>query len=191
MQNIEAIAEACQKGNLEKFGEIFDAFHEKIYRFVFFRTHHKQTAEDITSVVFTKALEKIHSFNPQKGNFSSWLYQIARNSIIDHYRSRKETQNLEDAFDISTPSSLEKDTDTALKLEEVKKYMQGLAPEQRNILIMRVWDGLSHKEIAAVLNITESASKMAFSRVMSKLNKDLMPALLYLIIFYEFYGKLN
>ena len=191
MQNIEAIAEACQKGNLEKFGEIFDKKKKKIYRFVFFRTHHKQTAEDITSVVFTKALEKIHSFNPQKGNFSSWLYQIARNSIIDHYRSRKETQNLEDAFDISTPSSLEKDTDTALKLEEVKKYMQGLAPEQRNILIMRVWDGLSHKEIAAVLNITESASKMAFSRVMSKLNKDLMPALLYLIIFYEFYGKLN
>ena len=69
--------------------------------------------------------------------------------------------------------------------------MQGLAPEQRNILIMRIWDGLSHKEIAAILNISESASKMAFSRLMAKLNKDLVPALLYLIIFYEFYGKLN
>lgn len=191
MQDIEALVAECQKGNLNKFGEIFDAYHEKIYRFIYFRTHHKETAEDITSLVFTKALEKIQQFNPQKGSFNAWLYQIAKNGIIDHYRSRKETQNLEDAFDISAPVSLERDTDTALKLEEVKKYMQGLAPEQRNILIMRIWDGLSHKEIAAILNISESASKMAFSRLMAKLNKDLVPALLYLIIFYEFYGKLN
>jgi RNA polymerase sigma-70 factor, ECF subfamily len=175
------ILQRCQNGELEYFGLLFDAYYKKIYNFIYYRTHHKETAEDVASLVFTKALEKIESFNPKKAGFSTWLYQIARNSIIDHYRTAKSTDDIENAFDLPSSSNIERDADTRAQLEKVKAYLEELPVQQRDIVIMRVWDGLSHKEIAEVLGISEANSKMTYSRVMGKLNKEVQFAVLLLL----------
>lgn len=174
------IVESCQSGALEHFGALFDAYHKKIYTFIYYRTHHKETAEDIASLVFTKALENIGSYNPGRGSFSTWLYQIARNSVIDHYRTFKSTDGIENAFDLPSASNVERDADTRLKLEKVQKLLLQLPAQQRDIVIMRVWDGLSHKEIADILGISEANSKMTFSRAIAKLGKQ--EALILLIL---------
>jgi len=181
-KDIAAIVKQCQQGNSEQFTLLFDEYYKKIYDFIYFRTHHKETAEDIVSLVFTKSLENIKTFNPSKGKFSTWLYQIARNSIIDHYRAFKETSNIEDAWDISSNVNIERDTDTKAKLEKVQEFLKTLPRQQRDIVIMRVWDGLSHKEIAEILQISEANSKMSFSRAISKINKEVAIVIFTLVI---------
>lgn len=166
------LIKSCQEGNTEAFGGLYDLYVKKIYNFLYFRTHHKQTAEDLASTVFTKALEKIRQFDSSKAQFSTWLYQIARNSLIDHYRTLKSSENIEDAWDLPSQSNVERDADTMLALEKVKEQIKQLPALQRDIVIMRLWDGLSHAEISSILGITEGNSKVSFSRAVDKLRVE-------------------
>lgn len=70
-KTLESAINACQKGQLEQFAVIYDSYVKKIYDFLFYRLRHKETAEDLTSAVFMKALEKIQSYNQQKSAFNT------------------------------------------------------------------------------------------------------------------------
>ena len=180
--DIQSLVGRVQQGNYEQFAQLFDLFQNKIYQFVYFRTHHKQTAEDITSTVFMKALESIQNYKSGKALFSTWLYQIARNSVIDYYRTVKENSNIEDAWGIPSSSNIERDADVARSLEKVKEHLKTLPAQQRDVVIMRVWDGLSHKEIAEVLGTSEANSKMMFSRATAKINNEVLVAMVLTFI---------
>jgi len=170
----------CQKGDLENFSVLYDHYVKKIYDFIYYRTHHKETAEDLTSRAFMKALEKIGSFDNGRGYFSAWLYRIARNSVIDHYRTKKIDIDIADIWDLSSNEEIERDIDTAEKLKSVEKYIKNLKINQREIILMRVWQEMSYKEIAEVLGKSEASCKMVFMRSMAKLKKE-MPLSLYLL----------
>jgi RNA polymerase sigma-70 factor, ECF subfamily len=176
------IIEQCQNGNLEHFTELYDTYAKKIYNYLFYRTFHKETAEDLTTTVFIKALEKIESYSPNKGAFSSWLYQIAKNTLTDYFRTNKTTEDIEYASNNPSSENIQEQTHSQLELEKVKKYLQTLPKEQQDIVIMRIWDGLSFKEIAEILNKTEGASKMQFSRTLEKMQKEIPLVLIYLLI---------
>jgi len=171
----------CQKGNKEEFGILYDRYIKKIYDFVYFKTQHKETAEDLVSIVFKKALENINKFGNQ-GSFSSWIYRIARNTVIDYYRTRKQNINIEDAWDLTDNSNIEIDLDNKEKLTEVKKYLSQLKSEQRDIVVMRVWQEMSYKEIAEIIGKSEASCKMIFLRVMKQLRKEFIIALLILFM---------
>ena len=164
---------ACQKGQTDQFDALYQAYIDPIYRFVYYKTMHKETAEDLTSEIFIKALQSISTFDTQKGTFSAWLYRIARNRVIDHYRTKKEDRNIEDIWDLSDRTDIERDAETMRQLEKVEGHLKTLKPQQREVIIMRLWDGLSHKEIADVLGISEANSKMIFSRTLRSLRDQL------------------
>src|SRR3989344_6704647 len=175
------LIERCQQGELNQFGVLYDTYIKKIYDFIYYKTHHQQTAEDLTSHTFLKALRSINSFSNTAGTFQAWLYQIARNTVIDHYRTQKATVNLEDAWDLHDNTDIVRDTDTALKLETVQAALQQLSSEQRDIVLLRVWSGLSYAEIAAIVGKTEDSCKVSFSRTIKKLREQ--NALLALLLF--------
>lgn len=177
--NDNSIITACQNGDMERFGELYDRYIKKIYDFIYYKTHHKETAEDLTSKAFMKAVEKISSFQTDKGTFQAWMYQIARNTVIDHYRTQKLDANIDDIWDLGSHEDLERDYDTREKLKEVGQYLQTLNSEQREIVIMRVWQGLSHREIADILGKSEASVKMNYSRTIRSL-REAMPLGLYL-----------
>ena len=180
MQNeLELIAQA-QSGNSEAFGKLYDAYIKKIYNFIYYKTWHQETAEDLTSLTFLKALNAIKKFNSEKGTFSSWLYQIARNNISDHFRSLKSTTDIEDAWDIKDNIDILADTDAKLKLEKLREGLSILSSEQREIVILRLWEGLSHKEIADIMQKKEATVKVSYSRAVSKIKKEIVIALLLL-----------
>lgn len=183
MPNEIELIQKAQKGDSDAFGKLYDLYVKKIYNFVYYKTWHRETAEDITSQTFFKALEKIGKFNSEKGVFASWLYQIARNNIIDHFRSFKPTSLIEDAFDLKDKTDIPADLETKLKMEKIHAGLALLSSEQREIVILRVWEGLSHKEIAEIMRKNESSVKMSYSRAVSKLKKEIVITLILINIF--------
>lgn len=175
------IIKKIQQGETEEFGRLYDSYIEKIYKFVYYKTHHKETAEDIVSLVFIKAQKKIQNFDLSTGTFQSWLYTIARNTVIDHYKTKKHDSNIEDAWDLSSDENIELDTDMKMSLEKLETYISKLKSDQRDILIMRLWQGLSYKEIAEALGKSEASCKMTFSRSIKKLREE-MPADLFVVM---------
>lgn len=161
----------CQLGNTEAFGVLYDRYIDKIYRFVYYKTFVKETAEDLTSDVFHKALIKINSFDSEKGTFSAWIYRIARNSVIDHYRTKKEELSFDDVFDVGVDERTPEALDAISDLKNVTNYLETLSAKQREIITLRVWEELSYKEIAAIVGGSEDSVKMAFSRGIRELRE--------------------
>ena len=159
----------CQEGNTEAFGLLYDRYFKAIYTFIYYRTRQKEVAEDLTSQTFFKALRTIQSVDSNRP-FSSWLYKIAHNTIIDHFKTRKPTVDIEEAQhvsmdDIGAPEMI----DTAQEVERLKKHLAHLAPIERDIIMMRIWQELSYREISEILDKTEASLKMMYSRAMKKL----------------------
>ncbi len=166
----EIIAE-CRAGNWLDFDKIYDFYLPKIYQYVYYRIRHKQTTEDLTSVIFLKTVQNLHTFRSGSAPFGAWLYRIARNTVIDYTRTQKPLQDLDAASEVAAKQDVMEDTDTKLNLDSVKASIEELNPDQREILTMRVWDELSHKEISQILEISEGASKVAYSRAVSALKQ--------------------
>jgi len=164
MDDDSMYAARTQSGETEAFGILYDRYLDKIYRFVYYKTFSQETTEDITSQVFQKALEKINSFAADKGSFSSWLYRIARNSVIDHYRTAKNDLSLEDIFEVGVDERTPETIDAISALKTVQNYLETLDARQREIITLRVWEDKSYKEIAEIVGSSEAGVKMAFSR---------------------------
>lgn len=175
---------SIKKGNLDDFTLIYEKYVKKIYDFVYYKTHHKETAEDIVSSVFMKALNNISGFDCGKGTIQAWLYKIARNSVIDHYRGRKNDKNIEDIWDLAGDDSLEEDFDVKNKLTEVKEYLKKIKSSQRDIIIMRLWQGLSYREISEILGKSEASCKMSYSRSIRKLRQEMSLGIFLCFVFF-------
>ncbi len=176
------ILAAIAKGELEQFTKLYDTYLERIYRFVFHRLPHRQTAEDITSDIFMSALEKIHTYDIRKASFGTWLYAIARNKIIDHTRTRKTAEDINAVENLASAHDPARDASTAFDIDSVQKFLSTLDAAQRDIITMRIWDDLPHKDIALVLNMSEAAVKMNYSRTMSKLQNHFGSMAIVLIL---------
>ena len=175
MEDDSLFVNRCQVGETEAFGILYDRYLDKIYRFIYYKTFNQETAEDITSSVFHKALEKINSYNESKGSFSSWLYQIARNSVIDHYRTSKNDLSLEDVFEQGVDERTPETIDAISALKTVQTYLETLDARQREIITLRIWEDKSYKEIAEIIGGSEGSVKMAFSRGIRELREKCGP----------------
>lgn len=167
------------------FAILYDRYIKKIYNFIYYKTTHKETAEDLTSQAFFKALAAINRFDPAQGSFSSWLFRIARNTVIDHYRTKKHNANIDDIWDMADNTDIERDIDANMRLADVGQYMAKLPGDQREIIIMRVWQDMSYHEIAAILGKSEDACKMSFSRAINKLRQEIGVAALLTLLFWN------
>lgn len=176
------IIKECQKGNLGRFTFLYDAYFKKIYDFIYYRTMHQETAEDLTSQTFLKALENIKKYEAKKGSFSSWLYRIARNTVIDYYRTHKKEENIEDFWGLGEKDSIIEKLDIDQQLQKVKVYLQKFKPAQREIVMMRLWDNLSYQEISQITGLSLGSCKMTFSRVMLKFREETAFFLFFILL---------
>jgi RNA polymerase sigma-70 factor (ECF subfamily) len=170
-------------GDAEEFGVLYDAYFKKIYNYLFYRTHDKEITEDLTSATFFKAINGLNGFDERKGNFSAWLYRIARNSLYDHFRANKITSSIDEMEEVSGDSDVEVETIDRELSDKVKKLLETLSSDQREIVTMRIWDDLSYKEIATAMGKSEASCKVAFHRAMTNLKKIAPVAVLLLVLF--------
>lgn len=162
----------CQQGNLESFSILYDDFCDKIYSFIYYRVNHRETAEDLTSTTFLKAIENISRCRCD--SFSAWLYQIARNTVIDHYRTRKENLPIEEVVPLPSGKNFEKEYEKQDQVREIKSRLRQLDKLQQDVLTMRVWDQLSYKEISQITGKKEGNCKVIFARGVAKLKTSLL-----------------
>jgi RNA polymerase sigma-70 factor (ECF subfamily) len=169
----EQLIHKIQNGDKEAFGNLYLTYLDRIYRYVFFRVNQdKHTAEDLTEIIFIKAMQHIKKFEQEKGTFQSWLYRISHNTVLDHYKTYKATTHMqENTVAIEVIEKLEDELDTKQKIAKVMEEMKSLTPEQRNIIILRFIEGLSHREIAFITNKKEDAIRAIQYRGLQKLKK--------------------
>jgi RNA polymerase sigma-70 factor (ECF subfamily) len=160
---IEHLVKDAQKGDAAALAALYGRFFDQIYRYVSFKSGNRAEAEDITGDVFVKMLESIHSFKWQGHPFSSWLFRIAHNLIVDYFRraARKKTVPLEAAAATvgTTPDDIDRVVETNLTMAEVSVAMQGLTSLQQEVISLRFAGGLSVSETAGVLGKNDNAVK--------------------------------
>src|SRR5688572_6458230 len=162
-----------QAGDQETFARLYDAYIERIYRYVYFRVADEELAEDITSQVFLKAWEKLHTYKAGESPFMAWLYRIAHNAVIDHYRTRKVSISLEDAnpVEISYADAVDERLDLQVKSQKLREALQELTEEQQQVLILKFVGGLSTSEIAQQLGKRQGAVRALQMRALQGLAK--------------------
>ncbi|MGE5249356.1 MAG: RNA polymerase sigma factor [Bacteroidota bacterium] len=139
----------AKAGDSEAFGQLYDECIDRIYRYVFFRVTDEETAEDLTSQVFFKAWENLDRCKSTGAPFIAWLYTIARNAVIDYYRTRKNTVALEAA---SALASDEPAPDERIELQfetdSLQEALKELTNDQQQVVILKFIVGMSTDEIA-------------------------------------------
>ena len=163
----------------EAYSKIYDLYVDKIYRFVFFKVNSKEDAQDLTSEVFLKTWQYIIS-GKDINNLNAYLYKVARNLVIDHYRKSVQKDVSLDALDQSG-ENLQIDVKSAIQsqeiledkiqMEKIQDKLQDLKNEYREIIILRYVDGLSITEIAEIVEKKKGAVRVILYRAINALRE--------------------
>lgn len=162
--------------NLGKiFSKIYDKYVAKIYRFIFLKVNSQEIAEDLCSETFLRCWEKFKEDQNKIENPQAFLYQIARNLVIDHYREKGRTQTVSvDCVPIIDPRvDLEEETRANSDLDTIKAVLANLKEEYQGVVIWHYVDDFSIGEIAKMLNKSEGAVRVTLHRALKALKKEL------------------
>jgi len=175
LEGEENLIKRAKKGDKECFGRLYDHYLNRIYRFIVLKVDSKAVAEDLVHEVFLSAFENINSYASRGFPFSSWLYQIARNKVIDYYRTRKNNLSFEMVSEehFKIEDVIEKDLNHVLELTQVREAMRSLGEIEQEVLIMRFIEDMPHKEISRALGKSEGAIRLIQHRAINNLKQIL------------------
>jgi RNA polymerase sigma-70 factor (ECF subfamily) len=157
------------------FGELYDRYSARIYRFVRSRIHDDGLAEDVTADVFMSALRGIKSYQDQGRPFSCWLYRIAANAVASHYRNQRPQLSLDDAIDVASPQPDPVDEVVARdRVRAVWQAVDRLPAQQRAAMILKFSDDLTMEDIGAILGKSSAAAKLLIYRAVQRLRAELV-----------------
>jgi RNA polymerase sigma-70 factor (ECF subfamily) len=171
---IAALVTLAQQGDAEAFGQIYDAYVDSIYRYLYYRVGSHSLAEDLTSETFLRALRRIDSFTWQGKDIGAWFVTIARNLVTDHMKSSRFR------LEVSTADMLDADrADDGIEDEVLARLQNAvlldavrrLKPEQQECIVLRFLQGLSVAETSAVMRRSEGAVKQLQLRAVRALAK--------------------
>ncbi len=173
-KNIKELVRKAKEGFPNAFAEIYDCYFPQIYRFIFLKVNNREEAEDLSQQVFVKAWGSIQNFKEKGFPFSSWLYRIARNLVIDFYRTNKQSVELDENI-LVKDSSLDIDNKLFVSFvgKEISKAFGFLTEEQKEIIILRFVQELSYREIARIMDKNQPALRILQYRAVNKLKNIL------------------
>lgn len=183
MQDTEALVRAAQEGNLAAFGQVYEAYYLRVYRYAAARAGQGAEAEDIAQEVFLKALSSLHKFKFTGPPFAAWLFRIAHNLIIDRARHAKAAAaatsgppaSLDDALAVPGDQDVEQQALQSLDVEALRAALEKVTTLQRQVVELRFIAGLSLAETAAVMGRKENAVKALQHSALNALRRVLAP----------------
>jgi RNA polymerase sigma-70 factor (ECF subfamily) len=162
-------------GDAEAFGDLYMYYLDDIYRYVFYRVRDEKRAEDLTERVFIRAWEAIAGYQPRGYPFSSWLYRIAHNAVVDYYRTDRHELPL-DGLTFTLADEALGPEETLIRRREVSRLLEAVAQlseERQRLIILRFVDGLSHADVAQILGKSEGACRVIQHRALAALSEIL------------------
>lgn len=164
------LVQRFQQGDLEALGELYDRYQPGLFRFIRARVDTQQVAEDLVGEVFASVIAHLPGSSIR--HFRAWLFRIARNQLIDHYRAQGDTTmtTMEDV-DIPAAERPAAMVEQGLLLENVQRALTGLESTQRDVVILRFMVGLSLREVADVLDKSVGAIKALQHRGLNNLRQ--------------------
>jgi len=147
----------------------FEEYYPMIYNYIYYRVLHKETAEDLTSDVFYKALAFAESFDKRKASYKTWLFTIAHNIVVNHYRGRKAVFPLDEFDTLPMESSIEDTVETGEDYRQLYNLLKTLPEREREVIALRFWGEMTYKEIATRIGMREKSVSSMMSRLMAKL----------------------
>jgi RNA polymerase sigma-70 factor (ECF subfamily) len=181
-QDPQLLIKKAKQGNNEAFNDIYNLYFVPIFRYIYFRVNSKTEAEDLTQEVFLKAYQNIKNFKYKNKSPLNYFLTIARNTVIDHWRKKKELKIDENDFFAEIPDknqNLEKETEKKEIIEIVKQSIQKLTKEQQEVIILKFINEKTNQEIANLLNKSEEAVRQLQCRALKFLRKSFKDAKLF------------
>jgi RNA polymerase sigma-70 factor (ECF subfamily) len=166
---------AAAQARPEAFGELYQRYLPRVYRYVRTRAASADDAADLTQVVFLKALASLSGYRLGGSPFASWLFRIARNAATDTYRRRRPTVALDalpDVFDASASETPEAAALRQERLDRLRLLVSRLDPAKRELLALRFAACLTVPEIARVVGKREGAVKKQLFRIIASLKEQ-------------------
>ncbi len=167
---MESVAGEISAGEI--FAELYEQYLPKVFRYIQYRVNSMQLTEDLTSTTFEKALVNFSRYSSDKAKFSTWIFSIARNVVIDHYRAsqRKQTAPLEEASEVaSKDSSPEEELFQGEELARLQGYLAQLQQDEQEIIRLKFVAELNNRQIAKMLGLSESNVGTRLYRAVRKL----------------------
>lgn len=171
---IEEAAKSFNQGDRRCFGTVFDALSEDIYRYVGYRVEDGIEREEIVSDVFFKIL-KSGKLPEEWDSIRRFAYAVAKNAVIDRYRSKKFTDDLDDADSMGKISHSENHSaniDDRATVEKILGYLETVNPEYKEILILRIWDDLAYEDISQITGKSVDNCKKIVSRMLENVRSN-------------------
>ncbi len=156
----EELAKAAKQGDTQAFAELYERHINRMYRYVVTRVGNTTVAEDVTGDIFIRAFESIGSYEWRGVPFSSWLFKIAHNRIVDHFRREgsREFVYVDGPLSLDGPDPHDV-VEFKMDTEEALTALRELTESQRQVIALRFASGLSLAETAAVMKKKEGAIK--------------------------------
>ena len=172
---VRKLVERAQRGERAALEELYLIHFDRIYSYLHMTVGNRHDAEDLTTQTFLRMLESIGRFRWQSAPFSAWLFRIAHNLAMDHFRSRRRWQPEEEVPEPEglAESSAEEEAFKLLSSQSMFDLIESLSDEQRQVLILKFVFDFSNQEAATVLDKTEGAIKSLQHRALASLQKQM------------------
>ncbi len=151
--------------------EIYESYHSKVQNFIYSKVNDMYLAEDICSDVFIKVYEKYDRFDDSKSSLSTWIFTIARNTLIDYYRTRHVHEEVPE--DMAEDSCVEDEVLNNEMLDGLAAALEKLDERERDLIILHYYSGLKLNEIADKLDISYSYVKILHKKALVELKTAL------------------
>lgn len=173
-------AELIQRAKIDPlaFEQLYNKYFSELYRYVFRRVGHRETAEDVISITFTKAFVSLESYTGDERGFKAWLYRIATNSLIDHYRKqsgRSETQIELVEHLLESQETSDQATNTKFTREGIDRALKRLSRGDQEIIHLKYFAEYSNQEIAEHLHISANSCGVKIYRALARFKSVYSP----------------
>ena len=176
--DVRSLVEQAQRGDRRALEHLYLIHFDRIYSYLHLSVGNRHDAEDLTTLTFLKMLEAIGRFRWQSAPFSAWLFRIAHNLAMDHFRASRRWQPEEEVPEPAPPeeSSAEEEAMQAIGRQSMLELIEGLSSEQQQVLALKFVFNFSNGEAATILGKTEGAIKSLQHRALVSLQKQIAPA---------------
>jgi RNA polymerase sigma-70 factor (ECF subfamily) len=161
----------------EAFGRLYDCNVRQVYKYIYYKVGTAAQAEDLTAQVFMKAWEAIDRYEWTQRPFSAWLFRIAHNLVVDHFRTQRDTLSIEGLpFEIDARGdSLDTLAQRKLTAAELKKAIGRLTDSQQQVIVLKFLEGYSTEETAHIMRKDPGAVRALQHRALSALQRTCRP----------------